>query len=305
MFPWLDETQQHIQSSIRENKLHHAHIVSGKQGVGKAQLVLSIATSLLCMDNAAGQDACGKCKSCLLMASGSHPDWYEVNPENQIGVDDIRLVTNKLNGSSGLMQAKILHINHAHKMTVAAANSLLKTLEEPTAYTYLFLTTHKASALLPTIVSRCRKLPIAVNSIESSREWLKQQGLETSEDLLQLYWQSPLFLAQLLQDQDNILHSLSRDLTAVHTGMLLSDTFTARYQDHVESCLDWLQFALHRAARGTDKNAETGTSEPQQDELWLCQNELNACKQQANQPGINKTLILSRALACLPQNLSF
>lgn len=297
MQAWLINAFEQVQNSITGNKLHHAHIVSGKQGVGKSELVNHIAATLLCQAGERPTKACGQCKSCQLMASGSHPDWYQVKSENQIGVDDIRLVSNKLNSSSGLMKGKVLLIHDAHKMTVAAANSLLKTLEEPTANTYLFLTTSKVSGLLPTIVSRCRRLGVTVESQAQTREWLQTSFSEVNRDLFQLYWQRPLFLAALLQDKDNVLHTLGADIASVHSGEMQSDTFCSRYQDHIDSCLDWLQFALNQESKTTTAQSH--------DQLWHCHNELNACKKLAAQSGINKSLVICRALASLPQNLTF
>lgn len=296
MLPWLNDAFEQVQNSISGNKLHHAHIVSGKQGVGKSELVNHIAATLLCQNGEQPTNACGQCKSCQLMASGAHPDWYQVKAENQIGVDDIRLVSNKLNGSSGLMKAKVLLIHDAHKMTAAAANSLLKTLEEPTASTYLFLTTHRVSGLLPTIVSRCRRLGVTVKNETQTREWLQTTYAEVNDNLLRLYWQRPLFLAALLQDKDSVLHTLGADIASVHSGEMQSEAFSSRYQDHLESCLDWLQFTLNQEARNASAQSH--------DQVWHCQNELNACKKLAGQSGINKSLVLCRALASLPQTLS-
>lgn len=297
MLPWLNPAYKQVQNSIASNKLHHAHLVVGKQQVGKFELVKRIGATLLCLDASDAHEACGQCKSCQLLASGSHPDWYEVKAENQIGVDDIRLVSGKLNGSSSLMKAKVLLIHEAHRMTVAAANSLLKTLEEPTADTYLFLTTHKVTSLLPTIVSRCRKLGITVESKQQTRDWLQTSHTAISENLLQLYWQQPLFLDALLHNSDSVLHTLGDDIAMVHAGKMQLEAFATRYQEHLESCLDWLQFKVNQQAR----SGLTSLDDP----LWHCQYELNHCKKLAGRSGINKLLIISRALASVPQSVSF
>ena len=297
MLPWLNHAYTQVQNSIASNKLHHAHIVVGKQHVGKSELVKQIGATLLCLDSSDAQQACGQCKSCQLLASGSHPDWYEVKAENQIGVDDIRVVSGKLNGSSSLMRAKVLLIHEAHRMTVAAANSLLKTLEEPTADTYLFLTSHKANSLLPTIVSRCRTLRVAVESEQQTRAWLQASHTDINENLVQLYWQQPLFLDALLHNNDSVLHSLGDDIVMVHAGKMQLEAFATRYQEHLESCLDWLQFKVNQLARSD--------LAPPDDQLWHCQQELNHCKKLASQSGINKLLLISRALASVPQSDKF
>ena len=290
MLPWLSETYSQLAISRQNNTLHHAIIFHGKEGIGKRRLVQQLAQDLLCQSPA--DAACGQCKSCQLFVARSHPDYHKVVPENQIGVDDIRSATNKLNGASHQMQAKVLVIESAHKMTVAAANSLLKTLEEPTAKTYLFLLTDKMDSLLPTIKSRCHKQSLSVAKRGLVESWLIQEGCQADPILLDLYWYRPLYLQQLLSDPDaNQLKHIEQDFDAVLTANLTTLAFTDKYLECIELCLEWLQLYLSEQMKGCDIQ--------EQDALWLAHTNLIQLSKQLALPGVNKSLLLNQALSAL------
>ena len=108
--------------------------------------------------------ACGNCKSCLLNQAGTHPDKRVVKVDGQtIGVDEIRDITDFINHSAAQNGNKVVVLEQCHKMTTAAANALLKTLEEPSLRRYLLLTCEQIAQLPATILSRCAVHEIKVN----------------------------------------------------------------------------------------------------------------------------------------------
>ncbi len=153
---------QHLKEAIRSGKVSHAYILSGEDGAGKNLLANAFAMSLQCEDKKDGPDACGKCRSCIQAASENHPDIIRVTHEKaSIGVDDVRIrINNDIQVKPYSSPYKIYIIDEAEKMTEAAQNALLKTIEEPPVYAVIILLTNNLSALLPTILSRCVTLKL-------------------------------------------------------------------------------------------------------------------------------------------------
>ena len=168
---WLLEHQLLFSQQIKSATLPHALLISGITGSGKHTLAQWLVSVLLCkqlnvISKTYGSDAgllnaCGQCKSCQLYQSKTYPDQLTVSTETKsIGVDDIRKAGRFLEKTAQIGQVKTVMIPKAEKMTVAAANALLKTLEEPSASSILILLTSDVDTLLPTIISRCRLIAL-------------------------------------------------------------------------------------------------------------------------------------------------
>lgn len=166
MKPWLASEQQLLCAEIKQNKLPHALLVSGVVGAGKLAFSSWLTGLLACStpitDNTHNVFApCGHCKHCKLIASHSYPDHKLLETDNRsISVDEVRLANQFFEKTAQLGEFKTLIIPFAEKMTIAAANALLKTLEEPTGNSLIILLSEQADILLPTIVSRCRKITL-------------------------------------------------------------------------------------------------------------------------------------------------
>ncbi len=145
----------------------------GEEGIGKEKAAEAFAAALLCRAPDSG-GACGACHDCRLSASGSHPNLIRVLPENRnILIDDIRRLQEELSLKAFSDRPRVALIVPADRMTVQAANALLKTLEEPPPATHLLLVSHRLSQLPPTIVSRCQKVPFAPMSRDEVAEILR------------------------------------------------------------------------------------------------------------------------------------
>jgi len=131
----------------------------GEEGIGKETAARAFAAALLCRAPS-GEDACGSCHDCRLFRAGSHPNALRVVPENlSISIDDIRRLQEELSLKAFSDRPRVATILPADRMTVQAANALLKTLEEPPPATHLLLVAHRISRLPVTIVSRCQNIP--------------------------------------------------------------------------------------------------------------------------------------------------
>jgi len=136
-----------------------AYLFAGPEGVGKRLLALELAKALNC--TAEGSRPCDACVTCHQITKGIHPDVHRVTPSgasNQIKMDDIRQVLERISLRPYSARVQVAILEQAERLNEEAANSLLKSLEEPTAFTCFLLTTDQLSHCLPTIVSRCQIL---------------------------------------------------------------------------------------------------------------------------------------------------
>lgn len=167
-----------IWREFEEGKLAHAYLFCGESGVGKRTFARVLAKALLC--NGDGEKPCGKCRSCKRMEAGTHPNAYFPKPQPKkvgIGVDDLRTMIGELGRASLEGGKRVIVINQAEKMTPAAQNSLLKTLEEAQEGTYFFLITDTERAILPTIRSRCRMVRVPPWSSQRIYAALTESGI--------------------------------------------------------------------------------------------------------------------------------
>jgi DNA polymerase-3 subunit delta' len=134
-------------------------LFSGEEGVGKEKAARAFVSALLC--RAPGADgACGACPDCRLLASGGHPNHLRIVPETHfLRIDEIRALKEELSLKAFSDRPRAAILVPADRMTPQAANALLKTLEEPPPGTHLLLVAHRVSQVMPTIVSRCQRIP--------------------------------------------------------------------------------------------------------------------------------------------------
>ncbi len=190
----------------------HALLIAGPEGLGKRQLALHLARALLCEAPRSDGDACGTCVGCALVERRTHPDLRLIEPivydddgnatpVDAITVEPIRDLIEFAQLSSHRGGSKVAVVLPADVLNAAAANALLKTLEEPPARTHLLLVSHRPGRLPATITSRCRRLPISMpDSVEVSA-WFASQGIANPERLLAQAGGAPM-LARVLADAD-------------------------------------------------------------------------------------------------------
>ena len=176
LYPWLESEWQNIQTQMTAGRLHHALFITSALGMGKLSFAQYLAQTLLCKEPI-GWQPCHQCHSCRLFETSVHPDYYLISPEagKVIPVDQVRLITKKLNERSQLSGNKVVIIDQADRFNLASANALLKTLEEPSEGSYLILLAENKSQVLPTIYSRCQKLHISAPAEQQTLTWLQKQ----------------------------------------------------------------------------------------------------------------------------------
>lgn len=205
IYPWIQTAWQQLQSQRQAGRLAHAYLFQGPPGIGKQDLAEAFAASLLCQQPAADGTACGHCGACQQFEAGTHPDNLILAPEpgkTQIQIDPVRELCARLGLKSHQGGFKVARIEGAHRLNRSAANSLLKTLEEPTDNTVLVLITDQPSRLLATIRSRCQGLRLAPPPAAGARGWLTTRvGDQDAELLLALADGAPLTALTLAEGE--------------------------------------------------------------------------------------------------------
>ena len=165
-----------LMRSVKAGRIAHAFLLSGPHGTGKRTCANYLTQTILC---ASPQAPCGQCPACKKVLAGLHPDVHVVGEEEKsISVDTIRALRDQLALRPFEADRHIALIPRADRMTAQAQNALLKTLEEPAGGNVFFLLTDQPGAMLPTIVSRCRRLRFSPVSVEACAEILAEKGVE-------------------------------------------------------------------------------------------------------------------------------
>jgi DNA polymerase-3 subunit delta' len=195
IYPWLTEVEREFSERLEQGRLPHALLLSGPRGTGKTGLAESFAAGLMCQEN--GYPACGRCRSCQLLASGAHPDrqliTFEENPRTgeprkELVVGQVRRLIASMYLTNTISPRKLALVHPAEAMNANAANALLKTLEEPPGEAVLILVSHDTARLPATIRSRCQNLHVRQPEREASLNWLcSEQGLAQDEASAALY----------------------------------------------------------------------------------------------------------------------
>ncbi len=189
---WHHTVVEQFVSQMRGKRLPHAILVEGASGIGKKALVRYLANMLLCQNGIELGNPCGDCKQCKLVDSDSHADFRWLEPEEsgkQLKVDAVRSLVEFVNQSSQQGGYKLAVLAPADAMNLNAANALLKTLEEPTPNTLIFLVTERPGMLMPTVRSRCQSISLSIPSTDVVTSWLRQTTASeniSSEELSQV-----------------------------------------------------------------------------------------------------------------------
>ncbi len=239
--PWLAPALHEILRTQRG----HALLIHGPQGIGQFELAFSLAQSWLCESApaASGGPACGRCASCRLVQAHSHADLLVLVPEalreglglaaddvsdskakpsKEIKVEAVRTAVQFAQTTSARGRGKVVLIHPAERMNAIAANTLLKTLEEPPGQARFLLSCGAPDELLPTIRSRCQAVPLALPDATLARQWLTEQKVAQPDVLLAGAGGQPLEALQWVRDGvDSVTWTrLPRQLAAGEVGSL-------------------------------------------------------------------------------------
>jgi len=183
--PWQQRVYDQAVAAQASGRLAHGLLFCGPAQLGKRAVAERLAQRLLCQQPRADGEPCGSCRSCHLLAAGTHPDYQFVsfipNKEGtrlrtEIVIEQIRQISEKLSLTPQYGGAQVVIIDPAEAVNHAACNALLKTLEEPVPGRYLWLLSAHPARLPATIRSRCQRYEYRLPQAAESLAWLKQQG---------------------------------------------------------------------------------------------------------------------------------
>lgn len=182
--PWQQRAYDQVAATIEAGRLGHGLLFCGPEKLGKAAVAERLAQRLLC-ERPAGHEPCGRCRGCMLIAAGTHPDFQRIsfvpNKEGtrlrtEIVIEQIRRLSEQLALTPQYGGAQIAIIDPADAVNHAACNALLKTLEEPVPGRYLWLVSAHPARLPATIRSRCQRLTFALPARGEALRWLLDSG---------------------------------------------------------------------------------------------------------------------------------
>ncbi len=261
IYPWQTAQWQQLQQQRSSQRLPHALLLRGADGLGKQDFATQVSASLLCRSPDANSIACGRCDACHLLAAGTHPDLLVLEPEQDkaIKVDEIRDLCNALSLTSQFGGYKVAIIFDADRMNINASNSLLKTLEEPTSDSILLLVTSKPYKLPVTIRSRCQSIDFHTPDQQIATQWLTTQTNQDMQLSLQLAHGAPLLALKLADDE---LLVQRQCLTDAFIGVANNKPVTS-YSDRLSAfsneyllrwLYDWLSDLLKVKQSGSEQN---------------------------------------------------
>lgn len=235
-----------LKAALRKDRLHSAYLFAGPAGVGKRLVADAIAASALCEQAPMREfEACGACPACQKFRSGNHPDFFSLSPETSergvvqhIRIDAVRDLQSRLKFPPLEAKRKIAVIDGADRMMEAAANSLLKTLEEPPSSTHFILITPFPQRLLATIRSRSCLMSFSPLPEEALAKHIAQDkgiSLETARTIARLSGGSMGLAAAL--DPAFIEEVLTRFIPL---------SFRSASADVIETSQVWKDFSFER-----------------------------------------------------------
>lgn len=272
-YPWQERQWRQLLSVLEQGRIPHALLLAGSEGLGLEDFARALAARLLCTEASGEQEACGTCRSCRLFAAGSHPDTVCIEPEEAgkaIKVEAVRALIDLLQLSSQYGRYKVAVITPAEAMNRNAANSLLKTLEEPTPGSVLILCARQPAQLPITIRSRCQRLNFSIAGDAATHAWLAERvgGAERAGELLTLSGGRPLAALELEQDASlEKQQALLDDLAALgKTGGDPAGTAQRWSADDIIRVMQWLLVFIRTMTRAklAQTDAATGADRLQQ-----------------------------------------
>ncbi|HYW03028.1 MAG TPA: DNA polymerase III subunit delta' [Gammaproteobacteria bacterium] len=221
-YPWQQRAWHWLLGAYAGGTLSHAYLLEGPEGLGKLDFARRLAGTILC-DEEPASSPCGACRACIQLAAGSHPDYRECAPEegrSAILVDQVRALSAELALSSGYGGARLAILHPADALNANAANSLLKTLEEPVPGTVLLLVSARPAMLPATVRSRCQRVGFTAPGRDEALAWIGERaGGPEAELALAFTGNAPLRALDLCTQGIGELHeSLSREMGELLAG---------------------------------------------------------------------------------------
>ena len=264
---WHEATLERLLAD--RSHMPHALLLQGPAGIGKAEFARALAAGLLC-ETPQSRFACGHCPSCHWFSQGNHPDYREIIPEAAaeeeegeaeasgkaekakslvIKIEQVRAVAELVSLSTHRSGWRVLVFRPAEALHPAAANALLKTLEEPPPRTLIVLVSDRPARLLATLRSRCRSLALGLPPAAEALAWLREQGIQEPEIALASAGGAPLLARDLAEPEEAELRRRVLGELAKPSGADLLGFAASVDRASVERAIHWMQTWVSDVAR--------------------------------------------------------
>ncbi|MDA8354184.1 MAG: DNA polymerase III subunit delta' [Firmicutes bacterium] len=228
-----------LKNALKNQRVAHAYCFCGPEGTGKEKTAIEWAKALNCEQP--GDDACDRCRSCRQISHGNHPDVIFPERDGQtIGIGQIRELQRRFSYSPPAGTTRVLILRHAETLTLQAANSLLKFLEEPASLWVAILLTENVHNLPPTVLSRCQLIrfqPLHPRRIEAA---LIEESVNPGAARVAAHLSSSVSEARRLVERDEFAPFCERVIEWI------GDIVSGKLDPFVEVQTEWL-------ARDTDR----------------------------------------------------
>jgi DNA polymerase-3 subunit delta' len=217
-----------LRSALLAERLHHAYLFVGPDGVGKRTTAVALAKAIHCEESI--NNFCGICVNCTRISDGNHPDFRLIQPlpdKKEISIQQIRELERELNYRSFTGKRKIALIDPATLMNLSAQNALLKTLEEPPENSLIVLIAPNSGALLPTVRSRCVRLSFAPLRRDEVAAYFESKKMIMPDDTESLAAMSMGSIGLALKLKKEELFEKRRDWAKTLSSLKLGDYHSA------------------------------------------------------------------------------
>ncbi|OGT31389.1 MAG: DNA polymerase III subunit delta' [Gammaproteobacteria bacterium RIFCSPHIGHO2_12_FULL_35_23] len=263
ILPWQIKQWEVFKASLLNNKIAHAYLLVGLSGLGKLNFATVLSQILLCEKINNQGFACLNCQSCKLFQAKTHPDYQLITPLEEgkiIKISQVRELIESVTKTPQVSKYKVIVLSPADAMNKAAANALLKTLEEPAGNTIIILISNQPHNLPATVQSRCSKIKFNVPAEAIASHWLIEQIEDKKEVkvLLKLAFGSPL---KALAIKESVEFEYRRqwftEWLAWQEGRIAFHEIVAKWQEFplemvLNHWLTWLTDLLQLALTGSN-----------------------------------------------------
>jgi DNA polymerase-3 subunit gamma/tau len=200
---------QTLANALSTGKIAHAYLFCGPRGTGKTSTGRILAKALNCLTNDGKGEPCNSCEMCQAFNEGRALDLVEIDGASNRGIDEIRVLRERINFAPNIARYKVYIIDEVHMLTEPAFNALLKTLEEPPPHAIFILATTEVHKIPLTIMSRCQRFDFRrlsqADMVEKLKDICKHEGINIEAQTLALVAKAA---TGSLRDAENILEQL-------------------------------------------------------------------------------------------------